>query len=95
MNKFYTDAANPHRYEWRRKNLEDKNPNSFLIAFIDSLFVGLLEKLYQLEKLEFVGKLKILVMCHIQNGSQEYDCLNGEDFSLVRCPLYKYSKRAQ
>ena len=58
---------------------------------------GLLEKLKKINKSAtetFIDKLKMLIFCHRHSKTHEYITRSPIEWSVVRDPLYKYSRDA-
>ena len=95
MTVFFKNAYKPFFEKWKNQKKQDKEIENSLIEFTQSTFKGLLETLSKEAQFEFIDLLKLLVFSHRHNKNDPYlrECLT--DFSIVREPMYKYSRQAQ
>ena len=66
-----------------------------LVHFANESFPGLLDSLGEKARFEFIELLKLLVLSHRHNKNDDFMADPLVDFSIVREPMYKYSKQAQ
>jgi len=67
---------------------------SSLVDFSNAEFPDLLASLSEKAKFEFIELLKLLVFSHRHNKNDEYLKDPLIDFSIIREPMYKYSRHA-
>lgn len=67
----------------------------FLREYAEVAFPGLLADLNSVAQIEFIELLKLLVFSHRHNKNDAFLQDPLVDFSIVREPMYKYSKNAQ
>ena len=94
MTLYFKTAYKPYYERWRSQK---KNPSVVpsLVDFANEEFPGLLASLQEKAKFEFIELLKLLVFSHRHNKNDEYLKDPIIDFSIVREPMYKYSRHAQ
>jgi len=68
---------------------------SSLVDFSNAEFPDLLASLSEKAKFEFIELIKLLVFSHRHNKNDEYLKDPLIDFSIIREPMYKYSRHAQ
>ena len=65
-----------------------------LVAFANAEFPDLLTTLSEKAKFEFIELIKLLVFSHRHNKNDDYLKDPLIDFSIIREPMYKYSRHA-
>lgn len=63
-----------------------------LINFAKKEFPGLLDTLSEKAQFEFIELVKLLVLSHRHNKNDDFLADPLVEFSIVREPMYKYSK---
>jgi hypothetical protein len=94
MTVYFKTAFKPYFEKWKA---EKKRPSIsvYLAEFAYDYFPELLENLNDTLKEEFVELLKLLVFSHRHNKNDAHLQSPVVDFSIVREPMYKYSRSAQ
>lgn len=95
MTLYYKTAFKPFFEKWKgqKKNREIRGP---LIECMKELFPGLIESMPSSQaQFEFLELFKLLVFSHRHNKNDFYLQDPLVSFSIVREPMYKYSKQAQ
>jgi len=93
MTLYFKTAYKPFYEQWKSQK---KNPSvlSSLVDFSNAEFPDLLASLSEKAKFEFIELLKLLVFSHRHNKNDEYLKDPLIDFSIIREPMYKYSRHA-
>lgn len=94
MTLFFKLAYKPFFDKWK-SNKKKSNVIDSLVAFVNQEFPGLLDKMTQKARFEFIELVKLLVLSHRHNKNDEFLKDPIVDFATVREPMYKYSKQAQ
>lgn len=95
MTLYFKTAFKPFFEKWKgyKKNRDIKGP---LIEFTKEHFPGLIESMPSgAAQAEFIELFKLLVFSHRHNKNDPYLQDPLVSFSVVREPMYKYSKQAQ
>jgi len=94
MTLYFKTVFKPFFEQWKHKRSKALPINEILLQFTRTTHPGLLESLKGSAK-EYLELLKLLVFSHRHNKNDSY--LSGllVDFSVVREPMYRYSKVAQ
>ena len=94
MTLYFKMVFKPYFEAW--KSERKKSPVSVCLSeFTVTNFPGLLESLPDALKTEFLELLKLLVFSHRHNKNDAFLKDPLVDFTVVREPMYKYSKTAQ
>jgi len=93
MSLYYKLAYKPFFDKWK-KNKKHCLIMDSLVAFSKQEFPGLLERLSEKARFEFTEMLKLLVLAHRHNKNDQFLQDPLVDFSVVREPMYKFSKQA-
>ena len=93
MTLYFKTVYKPFFEKWKSQK---KNPSviSSLVSFVNEEFKGLLPSLSEKAKFQLVELVKLLVFSHRHNKTDEYLKDPLIDFSIVREPMYKYSRHA-
>ena len=94
MTLYFKTQYKPFYEQWKNQ----RKTQSVLVSlkdFVQSEFKGLLESLTQKAQFELVELIKLLVFAHRHNKNDEYLTDRIIDFTIVREPMYKYSRSAQ
>ena len=94
MTLYFKTVYKPFFEKWKSQK---KNPSVIpsLVSFVNEEFKGLLPSLSEKAKFQLVELVKLLVFSHRHNKTDEYLKDPLIDFSIVREPMYKYSRHAQ
>lgn len=100
MTLYYKLAFKPFFDKWKstpaKKRLNgDNSIFHALIAFCNVHFPGLVCNLPKNEQFQFVEQVKMLVLSHRHNKNDAFMRDPLVDFTVVRDPMYKYSKQTQ
>lgn len=93
MTLYFKTAFKPYFEKWRAQKKPQPVANA-LLDFAKREFPALVENLSAAESFEFVELLKLLVFSHRHNKNDAYLADPLISFSIVREPMYKYSKHA-
>lgn len=93
MTVYFKTAFKPYFEKWK---VEKKRPaiSVYLAEFSHNYFPGLLDNINDTLKEEFLELLKLLVFSHRHNKNDSHLENPVVDFSIVREPMYKYSRSA-
>ena len=94
MTLYYKTQYKPFFDQWKSQKKSGSVMPS-LIEFVNNEFPGLLASASEKASFEFVELVKLLVFSHRHNKSDDYLKNPLIDFSIVREPMYKYSRHAQ
>lgn len=94
MTLYFKTAYKPFFDKWKTGKRKTSIMES-LVAFANQEFPGLLKTMSEKAKFEFIELLKLLVLSHRHNKNDDFLKDTLIDFSIVREPMYKYSKQAQ
>jgi len=94
MTLYYKLGYKPFFDKWK-SNKKTYTVLESLIDYIKQEFPGLIDKLSQPAKFEFVELVKLLVLSHRHNKNDDFLKDPLVTFSVVRDPMYKYSKQSQ
>ena len=97
MTLFYKTSFKPF-YDVCRSKRKTLPVADLIKKFATNNHPGLVESLAQcskLQSLQFPEMLKMLVFCHRHSKNDPFLATTPVDFSVVREPMYKYSKIAQ
>jgi len=94
MTLFFKLAYKPFFDKWKSNKKKSSILDS-LVAFVNQEFPGLLDKMTQKARFEFIELVKLLVLSHRHNKNDDFLKDPVVDFATVREPMYKYSKQAQ
>ena len=94
MTLYFKTAYKPFFEKWKAQKKEPSVLPS-LISFANEEFKGLMPSLSAKAKFELIELIKLLVFSHRHNKNDEYLKDPLIDFSIVREPMYKYSRHAQ
>ena len=93
MTLYYKTSFKSYFEKW--KTDKKKQPIAhFLAQFANEYFPGLLASLQSDLQMEFIELLKLLVFSHRHNKNDVHLQNPVVDFSIVREPMYKYSRSA-
>ena len=95
MSLFLKTVYKPFFDKSRSKKKKKDTVLESLVAFTNKEFPGLLEKMSEKARFEFIELIKLLVLSHRHNKNDDFLKDPLIDFSIVREPMYKYSKQAQ
>ena len=93
MGQYYKLAYKPFFEKWKK----NKKRNTFmdsLVAYTKNMFPGLLDRLDEKASFEFIELVKLLVLAHRHEKNDEFLKDPIVEFSVVRDPMYKFSKHA-
>lgn len=91
MTLFFKLAYKPFFDKWKA-NKKKYGVVDSLTIFVKEKFPGLFETLSEKARFEFIELVKLLVLSHRHNKNDEFLADPLVDFSIVREPMYKYSK---
>jgi len=93
MTLYFKTAYKPFYEQWKSQK---KSPSVVpsLVAFANAEFPDLLATLSEKAKFEFIELIKLLVFSHRHNKNDDYLKDPLIDFSIIREPMYKYSRHA-
>ena len=94
MTLYYKTAYKPFFEQWKAQK-KSLSVVPSLVAFANAEFPSLLPALSEKAKYEFIELLKLLVFSHRHNKNDEYLRDPIIDFTIIREPMYKYSRHAQ
>lgn len=94
MSLYYKLAYKPFFDKWK-KNKRRSTIMDSLVSFTKQEFPGLLDRLSEKASFEFIDLVKLLVLAHRHNKNDDFMQDPLVDFTIVREPMYKYSKQAQ
>jgi len=94
MSNYFKTQYKPFYEQWK-SHKKNSSVLPSLVDFVNSEFKDLLPCLAEKARIEFIDLVKLLVFSHRHNKNDE--CLKNPliDFSIVREPMYKYSRHAQ
>lgn len=95
MTLFFKNAFKPFFEQWKANKKASTEVESSLLEFSNTIFPGLVSKMTNETKFEFIELVKLLVFSHRHNKNDSYLQNSLVDFSIVREPMYKYSRVAQ
>ena len=94
MTLYFKTQYKPFYEQWKaQKKTTSVLPS--LAEFVNQEFKGLLPQLTEKAKFELIELVKLLVFSHRHNKNDEFLKDPLIDFSIVREPMYKYSRHAQ
>ena len=92
MALFFKTSFEPYLTQWKLQK-KSKSVESFLLCYISKTFPGLLDSMPTKDAQSgFQELLKLLLSMHRHNKNDVYLQHPLVPFSVVRHPLYKYSK---
>ena len=91
MTLFFKLAYKPFFDQWKANKKRSSVVDS-LINFAKKEFPGLLDTLSEKAQFEFIELVKLLVLSHRHNKNDDFLADPLVEFSIVREPMYKYSK---
>ena len=95
MALFFKTAFAPFLEKWKLVK-KSKDVGVFLENFIESVFPGLIKSMTsEAARFDFQELVKLLLFSHRHNKNDAYLSNPPVPFSLVRGPMYQYSKQAQ
>lgn len=94
MTLYFKLAYKPFFDKWKSNKKKSTIVDS-LIAFVNQEFPGLIDKMSQKARFEFIELVKLLVLSHRHNKNDDFLKDPLVDFAIVRDTMYKYSKQAQ
>ena len=95
MSNYFKTAYMPLFETWKKQSKKKTTVMQTLIDFSNLEFPGLLSNLSEEAGFEFIELLKMLVLSHRHNKNDDFLADPIVDFSIVREPMYKFSKQAQ
>lgn len=94
MTLYFKTQYKPFFEQWKSQK-KNSSVLPSLADFVNSEFKGLLPTLSEKARFEFIELVKLLVFSHRHNKNDEFLKDPLIDFSIVREPMYKYSRHAQ
>lgn len=95
MSLFYKIEFKPYFDRWKKEKKASKEIGVYLAEYTRRTFPGLIESMGPKELDEFIELLKLLVFSHRHNKNDPFLSNPIVDFTVVRDPMYKYSKIVQ
>lgn len=95
MGEFFKCLFQPYHKIWLNQGRQTQALANILKSFTSLYFGNLLSKLPPNVSEEFICNLLMLVHSHRHNKEESLFEENQADFSIVRDPMYKYSKKAE
>lgn len=95
MTLYFKTAFKPY-YDLCRSKRKKQPVSDFVLKYAREAQPGILDSLQtQAQKDNYIELLKMLMFCHRHQKNDAYLANTPVDFSVVREPMYKYSRVAQ